>query len=70
MPDLSASTNSLGNSADATEPRAIEADDEDLQTVAEHLPSTYDLQGEVICLRQDRGKYKPLCGPIFVTAEA
>lgn len=35
MPDLSASTNSLGNSADATEPRAIEADDEDLQTVAE-----------------------------------
>lgn len=70
MPDLSASNNSLGNSADATEPRAIEADDEELQTVVERLPSAYDLQCEVICLRQDRGKCKPLCGPIFVNAEA
>lgn len=70
MPDLRASNNSLGNSADEAEPLAIEADDDELKTVIDRLPAAYVLRRDVICRRQDRGTSTPLCGPIFVSAEA
>lgn len=70
MPDVSTSNNNLGNSADAPEPRAVEANDDELQAVIDRLPAAYVLRREVICRRQDRGMFTPLCGPIFVNAEA
>lgn len=70
MPDLRASNNSLGNSTDEAEPLAIEADDDELQTVIDRLPAAYVVRRDVICRRQDRGTSTPLCGPIFVSAEA
>jgi hypothetical protein len=70
MPDVSTSNKDPENSADAAEPPAIEADDDELQTVIDRLPAAYVLRREVICRRHDRGTSKPLCGPILVSAEA